>query len=158
MAARAEIEIEAHAKVNLTLEVLGKRDDGFHDIVSIMQTIDLHDTVTLKAADGLTLVCDDPGLDGDDNLAIIAARKLRDVAGVNLGAEIHLEKRIPVASGLGGGSSDAAAVLTGASMRKAIGSVRWVLSAAAPSMPMIRAKTQTIRSIRPRRTDFLWIL
>ena len=113
MAARAEIEIEAHAKVNLTLEVLGKRDDGFHDIVSIMQTIDLHDTVTLKAADGLTLACDDPGLDGDDNLAIIAARKLRDVAGVNLGAEIHLEKRIPVASGLGGGSSDAAAALTG---------------------------------------------
>lgn len=113
MAAGAELVIEAHAKVNLTLEVLGKRDDGYHDIVSIMQTIDLHDSVSLSPSDDLTLVCDDPGLAGDDNLAIIAARKLRDATGARAGADIRLEKRIPVTAGLGGGSSDAAAVLTG---------------------------------------------
>lgn len=107
------LELEAHAKVNLTLEVLGRRDDGYHDIVSIMQTVGLHDTVTLSPADDITLVCDDVALAGDENLAVIAARRLRDHVDAGHGAEIRLEKRIPVASGLGGGSSDAAAVLTG---------------------------------------------
>ena len=113
MARGVALKIEAHAKVNLTLEVLGKRDDGYHDIVSIMQTIDLHDLVSLRLSDDLTLACDDPGLATDDNLALVAARNLRDATGASTGAEILLEKRIPVAAGLGGGSSDAAAVLTG---------------------------------------------
>lgn len=113
MASGAGLEIEAHAKVNLTLEVLGRRDDGFHDIVSIMQTIDLHDTVTLNPSDELMLTCEDPELAGEGNLALVAARRLRDASGIGLGADIGLEKRIPVAAGLGGGSSDAAAVLTG---------------------------------------------
>lgn len=113
MAAASRIEIEAHAKVNLTLEVLGKRDDGYHDIVSIMQTIDLHDTVSLTAAHDVTLVCDDPELGGEDNLALVAAHRLKEVAGVDAGVEITLVKRIPVSAGLGGGSSDAAAVLNG---------------------------------------------
>ncbi len=107
------LELEAHAKINLTLEVLGKRDDGFHDIVSIMQTIDLHDDVTLKRADDLTLTCDDPDLAGEDNLALVAARKLKEVTGVDRGVDITLQKHIPVAAGLGGGSSDAASVLSG---------------------------------------------
>lgn len=113
MASRSALELEAHAKINLTLEVLRKRDDGFHDIVSIMQTIDLHDVVTLKRADDITLACDDPDLAGEDNLALVAARKLRNAARVELGADITLEKHIPVAAGLGGGSSDAASVLNG---------------------------------------------
>ncbi|MBT3941863.1 MAG: 4-(cytidine 5'-diphospho)-2-C-methyl-D-erythritol kinase [Chloroflexi bacterium] len=113
MSASSRIEIEAHAKVNLTLEILGKRDDGYHDIVSIMQTIDLHDTVSLSASDDITLICDDPGLDGENNLALVAARRLQKAVGVSAGAEIRLEKRIPVSAGLGGGSSDAATVLNG---------------------------------------------
>lgn len=113
MASRSALELEAHAKINLTLEVLGKRDDGFHDIVSIMQTIDLHDVVTLKRADDITLTCDDPALAGEDNLVLVAARKLRETAGVDLGVDISLEKHIPVSAGLGGGSSDAASVLNG---------------------------------------------
>ena len=107
------LELEAHAKINLTLEVLGKRDDGFHDIVSIMQTIDLHDVVTLKQADDITLACDDPDLADEDNLALVAARKLKKATGVDMGVDITLEKHIPVSAGLGGGSSDAASVLNG---------------------------------------------
>lgn len=113
MAATGVVKTEAHAKVNLTLEVLGKRDDGYHDIVSIMQTIDLHDSVTLTPSGDVTLTCDDPELSRDDNLALVAARKLREFAGVDRGVAITLEKRIPVSAGLGGGSSDAAAVLNG---------------------------------------------
>ncbi|MDP6822706.1 MAG: 4-(cytidine 5'-diphospho)-2-C-methyl-D-erythritol kinase [Dehalococcoidia bacterium] len=113
MAHNSPIEIEAHAKVNLTLEVLGKRDDGYHDIVSIMQTIDLHDSVSLTPSDDITLACDDPELSGYDNLALVAARELREAAGVDRGVAITLGKRIPVSAGLGGGSSDAAAVLNG---------------------------------------------
>ena len=107
------VEFGAHAKINLTLEVLGKRDDGYHDIVSIMQTIDLHDTLAMRPSDEITLSCDDPELGGDDNLAFVAALKLREAAGVNRGVDISLGKRIPVSAGLGGGSSDAAAVLNG---------------------------------------------
>ncbi|MFP6679935.1 MAG: 4-(cytidine 5'-diphospho)-2-C-methyl-D-erythritol kinase [Dehalococcoidia bacterium] len=109
----ASMDIEAHAKVNLTLEVIGKRADGYHDIVSIMQTIDLHDTVSLRKSDDVTLICDDPGIGSDDNLALVAARTLRSAAGIDAGVEITLEKRIPVSAGLGGGSSDAATVLKG---------------------------------------------
>ena len=111
----AVIELEAHAKVNLTLEVLGKRDDGYHEIASIMQTISLHDTLTLAEADDIVLECDHPGLSPSDNLALRAARLLKDEAGGKMGARLTLRKGIPVSAGLGGGSSDAAAALTGLS-------------------------------------------
>ncbi len=109
----SSITLTAPAKVNLTLEVLGRRDDGYHDIASIMQTIDLHDTVTLEDADEVALRCDRPELETTDNLALKAASALKDATGSERGARITLEKQIPVAAGLGGGSSDAAAVLKG---------------------------------------------
>lgn len=105
--------LEAHAKINLTLEILGKRHDGYHNLVSVMQTVELHDTVTLEQAGDISLECSDPALGGDDNLALTAARMMREVAGAGLGVHIRLDKRIPAAAGLGGGSSDAAAVLRG---------------------------------------------
>ena len=105
--------LEAHAKINLTLEILGKRHDGYHNLVSVMQTVDLHDTVRLTRADDISLECSDPALAGDDNLALKAARALWEVCDPGQGVEIRLEKRIPVAAGLGGGSADAAAVLRG---------------------------------------------
>jgi 4-diphosphocytidyl-2-C-methyl-D-erythritol kinase len=108
-----EIELEAHAKVNLTLEVLGRRDDGYHEIASVMQTISLHDTLTLTEADDIVLECDQPGLSSPDNLALCAARLLRKETGSKKGARLTLRKGIPVSAGLGGGSSDAAAALTG---------------------------------------------
>ena len=107
------IELQAHAKINLTLEVLGKRPDGYHEIASVIQTIGLYDTLTLELADELTLECDTPGLSTDDNLVLKAATILRKAAGVSQGARIKLQKSIPVSAGLGGGSSDAAAALIG---------------------------------------------
>ncbi|MDP3046197.1 MAG: 4-(cytidine 5'-diphospho)-2-C-methyl-D-erythritol kinase [Chloroflexota bacterium] len=101
----------APAKINLTLEVLGKRPDGCHEIVSILQTIDLCDTLTVESSSHLRLAA--PGLDCDesDNLVLKAAQLLRDATSCSLGAEILLEKRIPSSAGLGGGSSDAATAL-----------------------------------------------
>jgi 4-diphosphocytidyl-2-C-methyl-D-erythritol kinase len=106
--------LNAAAKINLTLEVLGRRTDGYHEIVTVMQTVDLSDRLAVEDADVLELrtTASDVPTDGT-NLALRAAVALRDGAGVSRGARITLEKRIPVASGLGGGSADAAAVLVG---------------------------------------------
>jgi len=105
--------LEAHAKINLTLEVIGRRDDGFHDLASVMQTVSLHDTVSLAPAADLSVACDDESIRAQTNLALVAARALRERTGVQQGADINVKKRIPVAAGLGGGSSDAAATLVG---------------------------------------------
>ena len=102
---------EAHAKINLTLEVLGKRGDGYHNLVSIIQTIDMHDVVTVEDADRLSVSCDDPSVPDESNLAIAAAEALCRYVGERRGARIHISKKIPVAAGLGGGSADAAATL-----------------------------------------------
>jgi 4-diphosphocytidyl-2-C-methyl-D-erythritol kinase len=107
------LTLHAPAKVNLTLEVLGKRDDGFHAIRSVMQWITLADTLTLEHATDLSLTCSDPGLDGPENLVWKAAGLLRREAGTTQGARLTLDKNIPVAAGLGGGSSDAATTLIG---------------------------------------------
>ena len=106
------LTVKAYAKVNLTLEVLGKREDGYHQIASVMQTIDLADELRFAPADQLTLRCNLPALETPDNLVLRAATLLREQTGYTGGAEIHLDKAIPLASGLGGGSSDAAATLT----------------------------------------------
>jgi 4-diphosphocytidyl-2-C-methyl-D-erythritol kinase len=106
--------LNAAAKVNLVLEVLGKRDDGYHELVTVMQAVDLSDRITIEEADVLELRSRSTAVPADDrNLALRAAAALRDAAGISRGARITLDKRIPVAAGLGGGSADAAAVLLG---------------------------------------------
>lgn len=108
----------AYAKINLSLEVTGRRDDGYHDIVSVMQLVDLHDTLTFSPADSeITLECDNPILaaDAKSNLVWRAARLLQEISKTGKGARIELQKNIPLAAGLGGGSSDAAATLLGLS-------------------------------------------
>ena len=105
------MEIKAFAKLNLTFEVLGRRDDGYHEIKSIMQTIDLADQLNVEAADALSVECDDPELAGDANLVWKAATELAKARRIQPRAKIRISKRIPVAMGLGGGSSDAAAAL-----------------------------------------------
>jgi 4-diphosphocytidyl-2-C-methyl-D-erythritol kinase len=107
------LTLNAYAKINLTLEVQGRGDDGYHDIVSILQTISLHDTIILEHADDIELVCDIPELQSSDNLAVRAARLLKDKTGHAGGVGIGLKKGIPFPAGLGGGSSDAAVVLKG---------------------------------------------
>jgi 4-diphosphocytidyl-2-C-methyl-D-erythritol kinase len=109
------IVIAAPAKLNLFLEVLRKRPDGYHDIESLMVAVDLFDTLAVRAqaTGAISLTCDPPGLSaGADNLVVKAANLLRQQAGrPELGAAIHLTKRIPTQAGLGGGSADAAAAL-----------------------------------------------
>jgi 4-diphosphocytidyl-2-C-methyl-D-erythritol kinase len=110
----------AHAKLNVFLRVLGRRDDGYHDVETLLLPISLADDVTVESADELTLSLHGPAADGipadDTNLALRAARALAAAIveagdGEPPGAHITIEKRIPVAAGLGGGSADAAATL-----------------------------------------------
>jgi len=107
------LRILAHAKVNLSLEVLGRREDGYHEIVSVLQTIGLADTLSFEAGEALTLQCDVPGLGSPDDLVLKAAKVLQQATGTRRGATIHLGKRIPMAAGLGSGATDAAAALVG---------------------------------------------
>src|SRR5437016_1096433 len=104
--------LNAAAKINLALEVLGRRDDGYHEIATVMQAVDLSDRLVLEDADVLELrtTALDVPTDGT-NLALKAAATLREMAGSSRGTRITLEKRIPVAAGLGGGSTGAAAAL-----------------------------------------------
>jgi 4-diphosphocytidyl-2-C-methyl-D-erythritol kinase len=105
------LKYRAPAKINLVLEVLGKRDDGYHKIRSLVQTISLCDVITFAPADEISLECSEPALQNSDNLVVKAAELLKKVSGCSSGVRIKLEKRIPWGAGLGGGSSDAAATL-----------------------------------------------
>jgi 4-diphosphocytidyl-2-C-methyl-D-erythritol kinase len=103
----------APAKLNLSLEVIGRRPDGYHDLATIFQTVALSDELYLAPADDLSLECDHPELGGEENLVLRAARALRALLGTDAGARLTLRKHIPIAAGLGGGSSDAAAAIRG---------------------------------------------
>lgn len=108
-----EITLAAYGKINLTLKVKGKRPDGYHEISTIFQSIALHDTVVLTPGENITLEV--KGLaapEGPENLACRAAFLLKEKCNFP-GVKIKLEKRIPLAAGLAGGSADAAAVLLG---------------------------------------------
>lgn len=112
---KKSINLTAPAKINLFLEVLGKRPDGYHELETVMQEIDLADTITLEETEGgIELSCTDSDVPCDQsNLVWKAARVFQKETGVEKGVRAHLVKRIPVAAGLGGGSSDAAATLKG---------------------------------------------
>jgi 4-diphosphocytidyl-2-C-methyl-D-erythritol kinase len=103
----------AHAKINLTLDVLGRRADGYHELASVMQTIALHDVLAFHeiAGEELQFTCNVPELAGPDNLVVRAAEMVRAQVGWRRGLRIELYKRVPWPAGLGGGSSDAACVL-----------------------------------------------
>jgi 4-diphosphocytidyl-2-C-methyl-D-erythritol kinase len=110
------MEVKAYAKINLSLDVTGKMEDGYHSIESVMQSISLYDVVTLsdRGAQEIVVSCDNPAIPpGPDNLAYKAAYVLSKELGLKRGVGISLKKNIPVASGLAGGSTDAAAVLRG---------------------------------------------
>jgi 4-diphosphocytidyl-2-C-methyl-D-erythritol kinase len=103
----------APAKINLYLHIVGRRPDGFHELETLMAPISLGDTLELELIPtGIEFTCSDPSLaDAKDNLATRAARLFLDEFKLATGVRIHLEKAVPVGAGLGGGSSDAAAVL-----------------------------------------------
>ncbi|MFH1096074.1 MAG: 4-(cytidine 5'-diphospho)-2-C-methyl-D-erythritol kinase [Candidatus Desantisbacteria bacterium] len=107
------IEIYAPAKLNLYLDVIDKRADGYHNIVSIMQTIGLYDVIQIEEAKELSLECPALNLPSESNIAYKAALLLREYTDKYQGASIKIDKHIPQGAGLGGGSSDAASVLIG---------------------------------------------
>jgi len=111
----SNIKIDAHAKINLSLDVLRKREDGYHDLKMIMQQISLKDVITLEDRDADVIIesnSSDIPLDSS-NLVYKAYRLLADMYNIKKGIYIHIQKNIPVAAGLAGGSTDAAAVLKG---------------------------------------------
>ncbi|MBR6906277.1 MAG: 4-(cytidine 5'-diphospho)-2-C-methyl-D-erythritol kinase, partial [Selenomonadaceae bacterium] len=115
------VTVHGNAKINLTLDILGTRPDGFHEVAMVMQSLALHDTVEMERTDGgisLELLAEDiyggDTLEADEsNLAWRAAALMQTEYGLRGGVRMRLVKRIPIAAGLAGGSTDAAAVLRG---------------------------------------------
>jgi 4-diphosphocytidyl-2-C-methyl-D-erythritol kinase len=106
------LTLKAPAKINLALEVTGKRPDGYHEIKTIIQAINLYDELLFEPAAAIQFKCSVPGLP-EDNLVMRAARMLKETFNCSSGVKITLHKGIPVSGGLGGGSSDAGATLKG---------------------------------------------
>lgn len=109
------IYIEAPAKVNLFLDIKGRRDDGYHEIETVMHLIDWKDGIRISLCEeGINVRCSDPSIPGGEgNLAYKAAKLFLENCGIKKGVAIYLDKKIPSEAGLGGGSSDAAYVLKG---------------------------------------------
>lgn len=108
------LSLPSFAKINLSLRILGKRPDGYHELRTILQTVSLHDDLKfeLSGDGGITLTCNNPDIPTDDgNLVVRAASALKERYGTDTGARITLIKKIPVKAGLGGGSSNAAIAL-----------------------------------------------
>lgn len=106
------MEIKAYAKINLGLNIVRKLEDGYHDIETVFHRINLFDTLEFSASDIISMECDNPEIPVNEyNLCIRAAKLLTMKYGINKGIHIRLQKNIPIGAGLGGGSSDAAAVL-----------------------------------------------
>ena len=105
--------MNSYAKINLTLDILGKRKDGYHNLSTVYQQVELHDDISLERADRIILECGIKFLETRKNLCFRAAAILKDRYGVSDGVRIQIKKVIPVGAGLGGGSSNAAAVLKG---------------------------------------------
>ena len=117
------IELTSHAKVNLRLDILNKRADGYHEIRTVFQKISLADEMSITSAkSGIEIACDHPQVPDDEtNLAYRAAHTLLTKHKIREGISISIKKRIPIAAGLGGGSSNAAATLMGINQLFALG-------------------------------------
>lgn len=110
-----EIKMKAYGKINLSLDVVGKRENGYHDVEMIMQSVSIHDDILIrKQKSGITLLSDNKEIPVDErNIAYKAAALMKRHFNIEQGVEITINKRIPVAAGMAGGSADAAAVLKG---------------------------------------------
>lgn len=104
------LQIKAPAKINWSLSVFGKREDGYHNIISLIHAIDLYDTLIFENSSNIELICDFP-IKIENNLVYKAVKAIQDYTGFKRGIKITLRKEIPIGAGLGGGSSDAAATL-----------------------------------------------
>lgn len=111
----SKLEIKAYAKINLGLDVVRRLENGYHEVKMVMQTVGIYDVITFeKAAEGIVITTDSGELPTDENNLIYkAARLMKERYGVEEGVRIHLQKNIPIAAGMAGGSTDAAATLKG---------------------------------------------
>ncbi len=107
------VTLKAPAKLNLTLEILAKREDGFHEILGVIQTIDLCDVLSFSSSNGIEVASDSAGWIAEKSLVSKAVSLLKETTGCSKGVKIGVKKNIPLVSGLGGDSSDAATVLLG---------------------------------------------
>ena len=107
------MKIKANAKINLGLQVCGKREDGYHLIDTVMHSVSLFDLIEIEKADKISVICSNSDIDEKENIAYKAAELFFRSAGISLGAKIEIKKNIPTCAGMGGGSADAAAVLVG---------------------------------------------
>ncbi len=108
-----KFHLKSAAKINLTLDILSRRADGYHELASIVHTLGIWDEIELETTTGeaISFSCNVGELSGDDNLCVRAVQMWNEATGDDFGARIHLEKRIPTGAGLGGGSGNAAAIL-----------------------------------------------
>ncbi len=105
------MKLKSNAKINLTLDILGRREDGYHLIDSVFQSVSVYDYVDVQKSDIITVRCSDSDLCDQSNIAYKAAQKFFEYVNISGGADIEIEKHIPQAAGMGGGSADAAAVI-----------------------------------------------
>src|SRR5262249_44190259 len=109
------MQVLAPAKINLSLKILGRRNDGFHELETLIAPISLYDEIRIdkgRPGNGIRFRCDDPSIpQGDDNLAVRAAKAFFETTRIESAISIEVKKKIPHGAGLGGGSSDAASVL-----------------------------------------------
>ena len=124
------VTMQAYAKINLGLDVVGRLPNGYHEVRMIMQNVKICDTLTFTKdeTDAITITTDDRELPvGEDNLIYKAVLLLRELSGDHTGVKIHLQKRIPIAAGMAGGSTDAAATLLGVNQLLGLGISKEVL-------------------------------
>jgi len=109
------LTLSSPAKLNLRLDVLGKRSDGYHELLMLMERVNLEDEIEIKVVEkALSVTCDDPAIpEGEGNIAFRAVKEILAYSSRNIGVEVNIKKRIPLASGMGGGSSNAATVIKG---------------------------------------------
>lgn len=108
-----QLSAKAYAKINLYLDVLGKRSDGYHLLEMIMQSVDLYDLITVKenGTEKINVICENSDINSQDNIVYKAAKAFLEKINSNIGLDIYVEKNIPIAAGTAGGSADAAATL-----------------------------------------------
>jgi len=164
-----ELHLNAYAKINLTLDVLGDRADGYHDIETVLHTVELHDSIILREdGTGITIRCASPDVPPDtQNIVYRTAQLLKETFQIPKGVEVELTKCIPIASGLGGGSSDAAVTLLGlAQMWKLRLSERQLIDLAskigsdvpfflAGGAALAMGRGERVRSLRPLPTTWV---
>lgn len=107
------MKIKANAKINFSLGICGKREDGYHLIDTVMHSVGLFDEIEINAAKDISIICDNDDIPEKENIAYKAARLFFETCGISGGASIKISKNIPTSAGLGGGSADAAAVILG---------------------------------------------